>query len=47
MTAELPGERPAAAPSSELAALLAMVARGDDAAFATVVRAQDQQRVFQ
>jgi RNA polymerase sigma-70 factor (ECF subfamily) len=36
MTAELPGERPAAAPSSELAALLAMVARGDDAAFASV-----------
>jgi RNA polymerase sigma-70 factor (ECF subfamily) len=36
MTAELPGERPAAAPSSELAALLAMVARGDEAAFASV-----------
>ena len=36
MTAELPGERPAAAPGGELAALLAMVARGDDAAFASV-----------
>ena len=36
MTAELPGERPAAAPASELAALLAKVARGDEAAFAAV-----------
>ncbi len=36
MTAELPGERPAAAPGGELAALLAMVARGDEAAFAGV-----------
>jgi RNA polymerase sigma-70 factor, ECF subfamily len=36
MTAEQPGERPAAAPGGELAALLAMVARGDEAAFAGV-----------
>ena len=36
MTAELPGERPSAAPASELAGLLAKVARGDEAAFAGV-----------
>src|SRR5262249_5594260 len=36
MTAELPGERPGAAPASELAGLLAKVARGDEAAFAAV-----------
>ena len=36
MTAELPGERPSVAPASELAALLAKVARGDEAAFAGV-----------
>jgi RNA polymerase sigma-70 factor (ECF subfamily) len=36
MTAELPGERPRAAATSELAALLAKVARGDEAAFAAV-----------
>jgi RNA polymerase sigma-70 factor (ECF subfamily) len=36
MTAELPGERPRAAAGSELAGLLAKVARGDEAAFAGV-----------
>jgi RNA polymerase sigma-70 factor (ECF subfamily) len=36
MTAELPGERAHAAPASELAGLLAKVARGDEAAFAAV-----------
>jgi len=36
MTAELPGERPHAAASGELAGLLAKVARGDEAAFAGV-----------
>src|SRR5262252_505403 len=36
MTAELPGERPSAAPASELAGLLAKVARGDEVAFAGV-----------
>jgi len=34
MTAELPGERPRAAPGGDLAGLLALVARGDEAAFA-------------
>ena len=36
MTAELPGERPRAAAGSELAGLLAKVARGDEAAFAGI-----------
>src|SRR5438874_5465671 len=36
MTAELPGERSHAASSGDLAALLAKVARGDEAAFAGV-----------
>src|SRR5690348_16111332 len=36
MTAELPGERPRKAAGSELAGLLAKVARGDEAAFAGV-----------
>jgi RNA polymerase sigma-70 factor (ECF subfamily) len=36
MTAELPGERRRAAPGADLAALLAKVARGDEAAFAAV-----------
>ena len=36
MTAELPGEPPRAAAGSELAGLLAKVARGDEAAFAGV-----------
>src|SRR6202035_5465430 len=36
MTAELPGERAHAAPASELAGLLAKVARGDEGAFAVV-----------
>ena len=36
MTAELPGERPREAAGSELAGLLAKVARGDEAAFAGV-----------
>jgi RNA polymerase sigma-70 factor, ECF subfamily len=36
MTAELPGERPAATSGTDLAGLLAKVARGDEAAFAGV-----------
>ena len=36
MTAELPGERPTSPPASDLAGLLAKVARGDEAAFAAV-----------
>jgi RNA polymerase sigma-70 factor (ECF subfamily) len=36
MSAGLPGERPRAGTGSDLARLLAMVARGDDAAFAAV-----------
>jgi RNA polymerase sigma-70 factor, ECF subfamily len=36
MTAELPGQRPRASQGTDLAALLAKVARGDEAAFAAV-----------
>jgi RNA polymerase sigma-70 factor, ECF subfamily len=36
MTAELPGDRPRATQGADLAALLAKVARGDEAAFAAV-----------